>query len=427
MQGDLLKQHQPVRLLRFGRRQLVSPSIFASYRLGDHPTAGLKSIPWELTNTAAVLVNAYDFTRRRFANRLAEDGWSLSTFLNSGDRPVLIDSGAYYFCKKDDMDVTPEEILDIQCKSGADVAVSLDHPFHPAAPDKHRRIDRTVRNTERMLRHAKASHRYIPLMPVVHGHTPQAIRGCLSRLQRCFSEEGFRMERLGIGSVAPLAQSGKAELAAEIIIEVRNHLPDTHIHCFSMGSALLMLLAFYCGADTVDSQSWIISAAFKYAQLPGHYVTRLARRDYSSYYHFKKARQAFAEKLRILSLEEGFFVRDWSSGELLELSSPAVREQYVSSLVDLKSNEHVHNRACHNLWVYNVEVQQARRAIVSGNFEHFVMKRLEGTRYRKAFLRAKALKASKSSFVVPRQNRDDRHWMLVPPPTPELPMTFKQR
>ena len=291
------------------------------------------------------------------------------------------------------MDVTPEAILDIQLKSQAQVGVVLDHPFTPDAGDKPERIDRTLANTEVALNQLLENQSSFNLMFAVHGHTTTDMCRCISQLKAIAKRsKDTVIKHVGIGSIAPLAQRGNSRLAVEIISLARQNLPDAHLHCFSMGSALLMLLAFYCGADTVDSQSWIVSAAFKLAQLPGHYVMRMARREYKSDDAFKQAKFQFAERLKHLSDTEGFVVKDWNSGNILCLLSDADREQYVENLVDSNSNENIHNRACHNLWVYNYEMRKARQAISENRFEEFVEQRLTGTRYMKDFEYARSLR-----------------------------------
>ncbi len=47
----------------FGDNSLCTPILFASYRLGDVPGAGVRFFPWDMTRTEAILINAYDFTR----------------------------------------------------------------------------------------------------------------------------------------------------------------------------------------------------------------------------------------------------------------------------------------------------------------------------------------------------------------------------
>lgn len=378
------------KVIFFGKHKLRVPALFASYRLGDCPGAGLRFLPWDITETEALLINAYDLKRPKFQS-LLNDGWNPATHLRFPNKPILIDSGAYYFRRHENIVATPNDILQIELQSRADVGVVLDHPFPPDVMDKAKRIETTIKNTEAMLKALKHRRTTMELMPVVHGHTPQAVRGCLQRIKRVLETYGSGdLTRVGIGSVAPLAQHGNVHLAVDIIHTVRKQLPDAHIHCFSMGSALLMLLAFYCGADTVDSQSWILSAAFKLAQLPGHYVMRMARREYKTDDDFRQSITCFNDRLKRLADEEGFFVKDWNTGEKLDIHSKSVRRQYVQNLVDVRRNENIHNRACHNLWVYNWEVRQYRQALIEDRLEQFVESRLANTRYKRAFEYAKA-------------------------------------
>lgn len=375
-----------VRTIRIGCHHLRVPALFASYRLGDCPTSGLKDFPWNLTQTEALLINAYDFTRPKYAAWL-NNGWNPSAYLKFPKKPLLIDSGAYYFRKHPEIDVTPAEVLEIQLRSKADVAVALDHPFTPDAADKPKRITTTIKNTDVLLRllTQKQGATGIDFMPVIHGHTRRSILGCIQRLRSLADKyEVPVLDHVGIGSLAPLAQRGNAQLAVDVIRTVRRELPTSQIHCFSMGSALLMLLAFRAGADSVDSQSWIVSAGFKLAQLPGHYVVRMGKREYSSGQKFSGAMRRFASRLETLAKNESFSVRDWHTGKELEITSKDVRKQYVRSLVDEDSNENVHNRACHNLWVFNFEVQQYRAAAMAGKLDDFVNNRVTGTRYEAA-------------------------------------------
>jgi len=373
------------RKIDFGPYSLRPPVLFAGYRMGDMPTAGLRAFPWDITETEALLINAYDFTRPKY-QAVINNGWHPPRDIQFGNRPLLVDSGAYYYWKENQIGIDPEAILRIEIRSKAHVGVVLDHPFPPDAKDKARRIDTTVRNTETMFRAAARGGHSFELMPVIHGHSRRALRHCLERLSRLSQKHRHSaITRLGIGSIAPLAKQGNSLLAADILRTTRELLPSAHLHCFSMGSPLLMLLAVYCGVDTVDSQTWIVSAGFKYAQLPGTYATRLARREYPTYSRFRRSIRSFARQLRELSESEGFFTKDWTTGAKLDLTSFSVCEQYTRSLSDLRRNENVHNRACHNLWVYNTEMKRCREAMQTGKLEEFIGARLKTSRYAAAF------------------------------------------
>ncbi|MGC8551528.1 MAG: hypothetical protein ACP5O7_01545 [Phycisphaerae bacterium] len=365
--------------------------LFASYRLGDFPTSGLRHLPWAMTRTEAILINAYDFTRRKYKAWL-NNGWDPAAYLRFAGRPIIIDSGAYYFLKDSTISISPQEILKIELRSKAHVGVALDHPFPPDAKDKQRRIARTIHNTNIMAREMANVSSEMALMPVIHGHTRRQLLGCIERLRRIADRQHQPLlNHVGIGSLAPLAQRGDATLAVEVIHQVRTELPNSQIHCFSMGSALLMLLAFYSGADSVDSQTWMVSAGFKLAQLPGHYVMRMAMREYNSDIRFNQAMKQFQNRLGILANEEGFTAKDWISGHVLDLTKAATRRQYVANLVDLVSNEHVHNRACHNLWSFNFEVRKYRAALRKGTLNQFMEGRLQRSRYATAFEHARNL------------------------------------
>ena len=379
-----------------GQHELRTPVLFASYRLGDFPTSGLRSFPWAMTRTEALLINAYAFTRRKHQGWL-NNGWSPSGYLKCANRPILVDSGAYYFRKKPNITITPEDILDIQLRSQGDVGVVLDHPFPPEAEDKAKRITTTIRNTDAMLEHLAEKDEQITVMPAIHGHTPQAIKGCIQRYRKLADKHHFPLlDHVGIGSLAPLAQRGDAKLAASVIHQVRSELPDSQVHCFSMGSGLLMLLAFYSGADSVDSQSWIVSAGFKLAQLPGHYVVRMGKKEHDDEGKFRESMRQFRLRLKWMSQEEGFTVKDWHTGRLHSIETAADRRAYVEGLIDLISNENVHNRACHNLWTYNFEIRRYREEMKKGTLEEFLASRLSDTRYASAFEYAVDLKRKRS-------------------------------
>ena len=379
--------------ISLGNHELKVPALFASYRLGDYPTSGLRKFPWAMTRTEALLINAYDFTRRKYQHQLAS-GWNAAKDLSFPAKPIIIDSGAYYFMKKSNISMTPSEVLDIELRSNADVGVALDHPFPPDAEDKAKRIATTIRNTEIMARELSGTAQTMSLMPVIHGHTPAHIHKCINQLRSIADRYHTPLlDHVGIGSLAPLAQCGDAKLAVDVIHTVRQALPRSQIHCFSMGSALLMHLAFYSGADSVDSQTWMVSAGFKLAQLPGHYVMRMAKREYKGEEKFRQAMAQFRQRLAILADQEGFTAKDWLSGHSIDLTQSAARKRYVENLIDLKSNEHVHNRACHNLWSFNFEVRQYRKAKYDGLLDEFLQSRLADTRYGNAFQHAKKLHA----------------------------------
>jgi len=390
-----------MRTINFCGKTLRTPNLFASYRLGDVTSAGVKFFPWEMTHTQAVLVNAYDLIENPkcsgYRNRLLKEKKTIREHITF-DGPLMIDSGAYYFLRSGHVHISPSRVLKVEQESGADLGVVLDHPFPPKATDKQARINRTLSNTKKMFVALNTvDDSSFDLLPVVHGHDANTIKKTIYRLEKIAEKHnGGNLDKVGIGSLAPLAQNGNKELAVQVLTAVRRLLPNSYLHCFSMGSSLLMLLAFYCGADTVDSQTWIMSAAFKFVQLPGHHIVRLATRERAANpYQYRKRLAEMKQLIFKLYDEEGFFLKDWETGEILNSPNEDDLDQYIANMTDRKRHRHLHNRACHNLWVFNFEAERARAEIQKGRFEEFVDSRLKGTKYYKAFLHAQELGARK--------------------------------
>ncbi len=387
-----------MRTINHNGKELATPNLFASYRLGDVTSAGVKFFPWKITNTQAVLVNAYDLIENPkcsgYRKRLTEQGKTIRQHIEFNG-PLMIDSGAYYFLRSGNIHVRPTDVLQVEQNSDADLGVILDHPFPPKASDKQQRINRTLANTRTMFANfTKEEHSAFELLPVIHGHDAKTIKKTIDRLYHISEKyNGGKLDKLGIGSLAPLAQNGNKELAVEVLTSVRSYLPNTYLHCFSMGSSLLMLLAFYCGADTVDSQTWIVSAAFKFIQMPGHAIVRLATRERAANpYRYHKKMQELKRLIRDLYEQEEFVLKDWQSGEILRDPNESDLDQYINELTDRRGDRHLHNRACHNLWVFNFEAKRARQEKQHGKFEEFIEGRLKGTKYYDAFVYAKQRK-----------------------------------
>jgi len=388
-------QEHRIKQVHIGQRILTTPTLFVSYRLGDYPQAGLRCFPWKMTETEALLINAYDLLANRRCARtrreIEEKGQTLKEHLQF-DKIIMMDSGAYNFLQHDEININPLDILRTQECANVDLGVVLDHPFPPdAKPEEVRaRLDRTIANTKAMYQLKVQQGFGIELLPVVHGHTHEIVLSCIERLRATVTTYDGDLRMVGIGSLAPLARNGSRRKLVDILLGIRQLLPDAYIHCFSLGSALHMPLAFYCGVDSVDSQSWILGAGFKYVQLPGYPSVRLSTRQHDlDPDKYKETIRKFKAHLRQLHDEEGFIVKDWETGTPIEILNDDVLDDYIEVLTDKPdTNESIHYRACHNLWVYNSEAKTLRRAIEKGTLETVVAKRL-GRRYRKVFEYAK--------------------------------------
>ena len=373
-------------------KPLELPNLFASYRIGDYPRAGLSCHPWKMTNTQAVLLNAFDLLANKrtrvFTSEIREMEGKLHEYIGF-DGPLMLDSGAFNFQKQAEISIDPLDVLSIGIEFGVDASVVLDHPFLPNS--EHTEIDarwtNTVENTRSMFEELKRLDGNLPdnfqLMPVLHGHDTETLKRALDDIVEIWGQEPTIV---GIGSLAPLARNGSKQIVIDTICTVRQFLPNAHIHCFSMGSALLMLFAFYCGADTVDSQTWIVSAAFKYVQLPGFHLTRFSRRESKKdRIKYERTRSAFAQHLLQLIQEEEFNMKNWGTGKDRNIGNEKDALAYIDYLEDRGRKNHIHRRACHNLYTFNFEASRVRQEKKAGRLETFIDSRMKNTVYRKAF------------------------------------------
>lgn len=373
-------------------KSLKTPNLFASYRIGDYPQAGLHCHPWKMTNTQAVLLNAFDLLANRRTHKLSsalrEEEIKLHEYVEF-DRPLMLDSGAFNFQQHAEISISPIDVLSIGVELGADVSVALDHPFLPTTDHEERKLRwaNTLENTRSMFEALKCWNGNLPkefrLMPVLHGHDPETLKRSLNDILQIWGQEP---DIIGIGSLAPLARNGNKRTVIDVIVTVRQLLPNAHIHCFSLGSALLMLFAFHCGANTVDSQTWMMSAAFKQVQLPGFPWTRFspreAEKDRAKY---DQTRRDFARHLLKLIYEEGFAVLDWDTGETWPIRDEREVLPYLDYLEDSGGENNIHRRACHNLYALNFEASRVRQEKDANRLETFIRSRMKNTIYRKVF------------------------------------------
>lgn len=389
--------HSPV----FSRAPLETPNLFASYRIGDCPRAGLRRSPWEMTGTQAILVNAYDFLAnhrtRQVASEIRKGQAKLHEHIKF-DGPVMLDSGGFNFQKHADISIDALDVLNLGIACEVDVSVVLDHPFLPKSADEEISIrwGNTLANTRRMFKEFTSRNGELPsdfqLMPVLHGHDDKTLERCYKEIVKIWGDDP---PIVGIGSLAPLARNGSKRKVIKILCKARQLFPDAHIHCFSLGSALLMLFAFYCGADTVDSQTWILSAAFKNVQLPGFPWTRFSARERAKDEEkYEETRHHFAGRLLQLIKDEGFAIKDWDNEEDWDIHNETDALSYLGYLEDRDGENHIHRRACHNLYALNFEARRAREAKKTEELEAFIASRLKSTVYRKTFDYAKQVRNS---------------------------------
>lgn len=357
---------------------LAPKRFIASYRIGDFPQAGLKLLPWKVAPCDGVLINAYDFLKNARTLRYARELLDHQEPLASLELPteLILDSGAYYFVRSNSAEIDPAKIVELAIRLRVRHVVTLDHPFPPGktVEEINRRIQTTALNTKKMSESLRAVQSPRPsLVPALHGHDRDTLQSSFKSQPVIQHSE---TTKVGVGSLALLAQKGAMKEAAHAMIHAREILSDKHMHVFSVGSPLAMHFAFLCGADSVDSQSWMMSAAFKQAHLPGLAQIRLSSRERNrAGDQYDKRRKQFELQLLELHRNERFEVKDWVSGEVQSLRDEKDAKQYTDGLEDGAQGNRVHWRACHNLAVCTFEARRMTTELQRGKVAEFLIAR----------------------------------------------------
>jgi 7-cyano-7-deazaguanine tRNA-ribosyltransferase len=334
--------------------------------------AGKTPEPWKYFQLDGVLLNAYDILQKpSIANKMTRNG--VHDCLNFRG-PVMMDSGGFSFMMKKTVKIAARRIAELYHSSKPNIGVVLDHPLMLGLNQREirRRQLVTLRNTERMLAMKGTSNP--ELMPVIHGHTKTSVEWFIKRLDRIAD---FKM--YGLGSLVPSVFNARGVGGIHNVIEmlcyVRKCLPGKLIHVFGVGSTITMHLMFASGADSLDSSSWRTKAAYGIIQLPGtgdRYITG-------------RAGKATGKNYLDLSKDE--------RKTLERCGCPGCRETGLAGLRGLNNPRGSFElRALHNSYVFQREVEKARKMIKTDRYTAYVDRVVGKTRFSSALDLANSLK-----------------------------------
>ncbi len=354
--------------LVIGDSVIRTPIFWLGHKIEDRP------IPSPYPDVFGVLVNAFSIlSNGNISKQIQEKG--VKKFLGFNG-PVMMDSGGFLFQKKEIMNVNPLHLMNLYEKSKPDIAVVLDHPLELSLNRKRnkKRLDVTMENTRIMYENNGG----IALLPVVHGYTIDDIRQTIECIKDTIDDPPL----IGIGSLVPLIKAlngrkyiGKSEntpeglstgyLMVEIVKTIRKEFPNSFLHVFGIGGATTMHLMFSMGVDSIDSIGWRIKAAHGAIQLPG-----IGDRFVSP----KKRKRTSLSEEDLALLEQ--------------CECPICRNNNLSmkkKLLDNADSSTFYNRATHNAWVFQQEVQEGIKSIESGNYMHYVHKYLNSSPMKRFF------------------------------------------
>jgi 7-cyano-7-deazaguanine tRNA-ribosyltransferase len=319
--------------------------------------------PWTRFNIDGLVVNAFDIIKKsRVESAIRQQ--TIKAFLNFRG-PVMIDSGGYLFMKSKELHVDLAGLVDLYEQAKPDFCVVMDHPLDATSTktEIRKRQVTTLRNTERMVRLRSTNNP--TLIPVIHGFDPESVDWYLDKLERIGEFEIY-----GIGSLVPSVFSsngaGGIKNVIQIVSHVRKRLSSKRIHVFGVGSTLTMHLMYYCGADMVDSSGWRLKAAYGAVQMLG-----TGDRWITGHHRHKRYPQLSAQEKTILEM----------------CTCPACKGYGFSGL---RSSFTL--RAIHNAWVYQKEVEIAKRLVNKSSYENYLEAIYISPQFKRMFDFARRLK-----------------------------------
>jgi len=249
---------------------------------------------------------------------------------------AFVDSGGFIY-EKYGLSASQQQLLEIQEKSGADIASTLDQPIklNKAMPENFN-ICQSVLNAKKALSIRKDSS--MLLFASIHGYDPMIIRNVIRHLNKYGEFDGF-----ALGSL--MRHFSNYRQIVDLVIAARAEVKDKPLHVYGLGGILVVPLLTYLGVDSVDSSAFITAAAKRDYIVPGY------------------RRVLIHEIERINEL----------------CKCPVCTSHSLSEITSKRSL-----LSLHNIWVLWSELQQIRNALVKGELEEHLKERFAETPWAKA-------------------------------------------
>lgn len=325
-------------------------------------------------NAEAFLSNAYDLLYQD-KNRRRHD---LIESLTKQGLLHKCDSGGFQLMKKPDLQLSQTQVFEKQKEIDPDIYVQLDCPLGVSddKADNLKRINMTLDNMNTLLKE-DISNRTI--LPVVHGHDVEMLEYCITKLENMVES----IPLVGIGSLVPKlhAVPGSAKVGGkwkvlELILYLRERLPNTLIHTFGVGGTMAYLCVL-AGVDSYDSNGWVQKAAVEAIQLPGISDRFLCKKPHNRPYLIsdrkRKDGTVIDEKAMFMTCNCPACVEynptNWGENDF---------ERKINDFMGRNAfNRYL--RELHNMWVFQNELYLMRNAIKYNKINEFVTQRLKNS------------------------------------------------
>ena len=233
--------------------------------------------------------------------------------------PLWVDSGGYQAMTKG-LRVTIEEVVKVYRRLEADYYLALDKPPQPGFEAPWSLVRENVRLYQEMASRLDSG----VLVPVVHMYSPEQLEYAVD----AYREAGARVLAVG-GAVPGLLNRGRKRVPTIVVLALVRRLWHGRLHILGAGSPVMARIVSLIGADSADTATWKVKAAYGKVIFPGvgeRYVGS-RRIRYGPLY----AREDEIEALERFLEETGF---------------PLIREKDIRSLLSS-----FRGRALVNAWV----------------------------------------------------------------------------
>lgn len=292
------------------------------------------------------------------------------------------DSGGFQLMKNPTLNLTQSKVFEKQQELNPNVYVSLDYPLG-IINDKNKNLNKVNKTLDNIRLLLKKDINNITILPVIHGHDTDMLEYCISELENMM--DGIPL--IGIGSLVPklLTVQGSSNVGnkwnfLELILYLRERLPNTFIHTFGVGWTMSYLCVL-AGIDSYDSNGWVQKAAVETIQLPGISDRYLCKKPHNRTYLISNRKR----KDGTIVDEKDMFMNCKCPACIDYNSSNWNENDFINKINNFMGRDAYNRylRELHNMWLFQNELYLMREAIKHNKIDDFVSQRLSNSIYLK--------------------------------------------
>jgi len=173
--------------------------------------------------------------------------------------PLWIDSGGYQAMTRG-LRVTLDDVVRVYRSVEADYYLALDRPPAPGEDASWSLVEHNIRVYREMAARLDGA----TVVPVVHMYNPDILEEAVE----AYREAGARILAVG-GAVPGLLNRGKKRIPTIITLALARRLWKGPLHVLGAGSPVMARIVGLIGADSADTATWKVKAAYGKVIFPG--------------------------------------------------------------------------------------------------------------------------------------------------------------